>query len=46
MPGKMKVYKMKKKPLKGGQAKLDANRDGKIGSKDFAMLRNKNKSKA
>ena len=35
-----------KKPgfLSGGQAKLDANKDGKISGKDFAMLR-KNKKK-
>lgn len=44
MPGTMKMYNMKKKkPLKGGQAKLDANKDGKISKDDFAMLRNKNK---
>ena len=36
--------KMKKKNnLKGGQKKLDANKDGKIGKEDFAMLRNKKK---
>ena len=29
--------------LKGGQAKLDANIDGKISGKDFAMLRKKKK---
>ena len=27
--------------LKGNQTKLDANKDGKIGKEDFAMLRNK-----
>ena len=34
-----------KKPgfLSGGQAKLDANKDGKISGKDFAMLRKKKK---
>ena len=39
------VYKMKmkKKNLKGKQTKLDANKDGKIGKEDFAMLRNKKK---
>ena len=40
------AYKMKmKKPAKlnGGQKKLDANKDGKIGKQDFAMLRNKKK---
>lgn len=39
MPGTMKIYKMKKKPLKGGQSKLDANKDGKISKEDFAKLR-------
>ena len=29
--------------LKGGQVKLDANKDGKISGKDFAMLRKKKK---
>ena len=28
-----------KKYLKGGQVKLDANKDGKISGKDFSMLR-------
>ena len=40
------AYKMKMKKknnLKGKQTKLDANKDGKIGKEDFAMLRNKNK---
>ena len=32
-----------RKLLKGGQKKLDANKDGKIGKTDFAMLRSKNK---
>ena len=32
-----------KKRLKGGQKKLDANKDSKIGKQDFAMLRNKKK---
>ena len=31
--GKMKKY------IKGGQVKLDANKDGKISKGDFAMLR-------
>ena len=31
--------------LSGGQAKLDANKDGKITAKDFAMLRGKKKTK-
>ena len=29
--------------LKGGQAKLDADGDGKISAKDFKMLRSKKK---
>ena len=40
------VYKMKMKKasnLKGNQKKLDANKDGKIGKQDFAMLKNKKK---
>ena len=40
------AYKMKMKKaskLKGNQKKLDANKDGKIGKQDFAMLRNKKK---
>ena len=40
------AYKMKMKKsskLKGGQKRLDANKDGKIGKQDFAMLRNKKK---
>ena len=42
------AYKMKMKKknnLKGKQTKLDANKDGKIGKEDFAMLRNKKKQK-
>lgn len=35
--------KMKKKYLKGGQVKLDANKDGKISGADFKMLRAKKK---
>jgi hypothetical protein len=31
--------------LSGGQAKLDANKDGKITGEDFAMLRGKKKDK-
>ena len=36
-----------KKPgfLKGGQVKLDANKDGKISGEDFAKLRKKKKNK-
>ena len=40
------AYKMKMKKknnLKCKQTKLDANKDGKIGKEDFAMLRNKKK---
>tara|TARA_R100001443_G_scaffold109729_1_gene121222 strand:+ start:227 stop:355 length:129 start_codon:yes stop_codon:yes gene_type:complete len=38
--------KMKKKSnLKGGQKKLDANKDGKISGNDFALLKNKKKQK-
>ena len=33
----------RKRYLKGGQAKLDANKDGKISRDDFKILRNKNK---
>ena len=29
--------------LKGGQVKLDANKDGKLTKEDFAMLRGKKK---
>ena len=31
----------RKKKLKGGQAKLDANKDGKISGQDFVLLREK-----
>ena len=43
IPAKMKVGR--KKFLSGGQAKLDANKDGKITGEDFKMLRSKNKNK-
>ena len=33
----------RKRYLTGGQAKLDANKDGKISGDDFKILRNKNK---
>ncbi len=33
----------RKKFLSGGQAKLDANKDGKISGKDFALLKKKKK---
>ena len=34
----------RKRYLKGGQAKLDANKDGKITAEDFKMLKSKKKS--
>ena len=34
---------MRRYYLKGGQAKLDANKDGKISGEDFAILRGKKK---
>ena len=34
---------MRRYYLKGGQAKLDVNKDGKISGEDFAMLRGKKK---
>ena len=40
---KYKIKMKKASKLKGGQTKLDANKDGKIGKEDFAMLRNKKK---
>lgn len=36
---------MRRYYLKGGQAKLDVNKDGKISDEDFAMLRGKKKKK-
>ncbi len=39
--GRGVVKKAKGGPLKGGQKKLDANKDGKISGDDFAMLRSK-----
>ena len=41
MSYKMKMKKASK--LKGGQKKLDANKDGRISGEDFAMLKNKKK---
>ena len=35
----------RKRYLSGGQAKLDANEDGKITGDDFKKLRSKNKNK-
>ena len=40
---KYKIKMKKASKLKGGQKKLDANKDGKISGEDFAMLRNKKK---
>ena len=42
------MYGKKKKSmyLKGGQVKLDMNKDGKISGNDFAMMRKKKKKKA
>ena len=34
-----------KKRLKGGQKKLDKNKDGKISGADFAMLKKKKKKR-
>jgi len=36
--------KAKGTKLKGKQGKLDANKDGKIGKADFAMLRKKKRT--
>jgi|TARA_R110000796_G_scaffold18650_2_gene56369 hypothetical protein len=41
----MKMDKKKKGYLKGGQVKLDANKDGKISAADFKMLKKKKKKK-
>ncbi len=46
MPGyamKTPAAKRNKKPLKGKQKNLDANKDGKISKKDFTMLKKKKK---
>ena len=50
MPGHygkmMKKKKMNKnKKVSGNRKKLDANKDGKLSKKDFAMLRAKRKGK-
>jgi|TARA_R100000951_G_scaffold19630_2_gene16508 hypothetical protein len=39
------MYGKKKKYLKGGQAKLDMNKDGQLTGADFKMLSNKGKKK-
>ena len=36
---------IRKKFLSGGQGKLDANKDGKISGKDFALLKKKKNKK-
>jgi hypothetical protein len=44
MPGyamKTPAAKKNKKPLKGKQKNIDANKDGKISKKDFMMLKKK-----
>jgi len=38
--------KKKSMYMKGGQAKLDMNKDGKLSGEDFKMLGNKGKKKA
>jgi len=45
---KMMAHGGKKKSMymKGGQAKLDMNKDGKLSGEDFKMLGNKGKKKA
>ena len=40
---KYKIKMKKASTLKGGQKKLDANKDGRISGEDFAMLKNKKK---
>ena len=40
---KYKIKMKKASKLKGGQKKLDANKDGRISGEDFAMLKNKKK---
>ena len=38
---KTPAAKKNKKPLKGKQKNIDANKDGKISKKDFMMLKKK-----
>ena len=38
---KTPASKRNKKPLKGKQKNLDANKDGKISKKDFTLLKKK-----
>ena len=42
---KTPAAKRNKKPLKGKQKNLDANKDGKISKKDFTLLKKKKKNK-
>ena len=44
MMGMKKRMKKGGAALKGGQSKLDKNKDGKIDAKDFAMMKKKKKS--
>ena len=43
MMGMKKRMKKGGSALKGGQSKLDKNKDGKIDGKDFAMMKKKKK---
>jgi hypothetical protein len=47
MGGGVMKKRMKKggSALKGGQSKLDKNKDGKIDAKDFAMMKKKKKKR-
>ena len=45
MVGMKKRMKRGGSALKGGQSKLDKNKDGKIDAKDFAMMKKKKKKR-
>jgi len=45
MMGMKKRMKKGGASLKGGQSKLDKNKDGKIDAKDFAMMKKKKKKR-
>ena len=45
MMGMKKRMKKGGAALKGGQSKLDKNKDGKIDAKDFAMMKKKKKKR-
>ena len=45
MMGMKKRMKKGGSALKGGQSKLDKNKDGKIDAKDFAMMKKKKKKR-